>query len=174
MTTDMTTLAQKFQHKQPLAITYWEQNAHVWDAIKGQVEQQLQLIFPCQTKKVKTLSSEDFWPCDLIVTYGGTMTDVVTSLKAIERQLRSSGKVWPASLVIGSYPVEQTADLFQMILSSNWNFDVVDPDHLESLPTRVCNLIRIQEHLQELRHYDKQLQDLESEVAKLVTKLSPR
>lgn len=169
----MTTIAEKFHHQQPLALTYWEQNSLTWDAIKGQVEQQLSLIFPCETKKVKTLTDEGFWPCDLIVTYTGSMNSVVSTLKTIERQLKVSGKIWPACLVIGHYPEDQAPELIDLTLSSNWNFDVLSPEHLESLPPRIGNLIRIQDHLQELRGYDKQLQDLEAEVAKLVAKLRP-
>ena len=56
-------------------------------------------------------------------------------------------------------------------IDENWYFDVIDPDHLDSLPMRVANLLRIHDHLHELSRYEKSLADLQADVRQMQQKL---
>ncbi len=68
-------------------------------------------------------------------------------------------------------------ELWESIYKNNWYFDIIHPDHLESLPIRVANLLRIYDHLHEIHRYEKELQNLKMRMIvleKQIEKMSPR
>ncbi len=59
--------------------------------------------------------------------------------------------------------------LVEHLFADNRYIDLVHVDHLNSLPVRLLNLLRISVHLNELEQYDKRLKALEAMVENLKT-----
>lgn len=159
--------------RRKLHLNYWDQNSKTWDALKAEIESQLRLMYLCETRKVTSLDANDFYPCDLLVIYYHPPEgiDIVIDLKNLEKKVRTHEKIWIPCLLIGTIKKEDYIDVFEFIKNSNWYFDLVDPAHVSSLPIRVSNLLRMHDHLHELRRYDNELTKLEKSLVSLVGKL---
>jgi hypothetical protein len=67
-------------------------------------------------------------------------------------------------LIVAELPVNEARLLMEHAIKSNWYFDVVRPEHLDSLPVRVANLLRIHDHFHELRRNSETLDRLQDRV----------
>jgi hypothetical protein len=65
--------------------------------------------------------------------------------------------------------------MWETFYKQNWYFDILHPEHMDSLPIRLANLLRIHDHLHEIHRYERELQDLHkklSELEKNIKKMS--
>ena len=53
----------------------------------------------------------------------------------------------------------------------NWYFDILSMEHIDSMPIRVANLLRIHDHLHELERYQNTLATLNHRVDQLTLDL---
>lgn len=81
--------------------------------------------------------------------------------------IRMKAHVWIPALILATLEARQLESLLKKIVHQNWYFDIVDPQHMDSMPIRVANLIRIHDHLQELQRYDDELTVLTQRLAEI-------
>ena len=97
--------------------------------------------------------------------------EFATWLGGVRRRLVQRLGVWLPAIVLSNVGFLTLNSSLKDASGDNWYFDIVDPDHVSSLPIRVANLLRIHDHLHELRRYENVMANLEDKVSKLEGKL---
>jgi hypothetical protein len=133
---------------------------------KLKLEQELHAMVDIELVEVKGLDDPAFRPCDLLIVeaQGVSGGDFQAWLRSFQSRLVAQADIWVPSLIVADLPVQDARVLMEHAVKSNWYFDVVQPSHLESLPVRVANLLRIHDHLHELRRYSETLDRLQDRV----------
>ena len=98
--------------------------------------------------------------------------DVLSCSDRIRRHLKDNGLQNLPFLLIASPDLDVSQDFLRLSLKENWYSDLIDPHHIESLPPRLANLIRIHDHLRELARYDQVVRDLEERISKLEVEIN--
>lgn len=75
--------------------------------------------------------------------------------------------IWTPALILARVSFADLNAMLNDAVASNWYFDVVNPDHAESLPIRVANLVRMHDHLKELYRYEEAVNELVDRTEKL-------
>jgi hypothetical protein len=114
--------------------------------------------------------------CDALIIAGpNTDAAPIPWLERLSQEFSSSRiSIMTPVIVVSEWDFDQLNSLIQLVIDDNWYFDILHPDHLSSLPIRVANLIRINEHLREIETYDRLVNELENRVHKLETSLKGR
>ena len=120
-------------------------------------------------KEVKSLDDPDFSGYDILVIAAQAIPDedFPVWLKGIAKRIKSLGNIWTPALILTSIDFQILSDILAESAKENWYFDILDPQHMSSLPIRVANLIRIHDHLKELHRYEATLTTLEDKVRAL-------
>jgi len=79
-------------------------------------------------------------------------------------KMDKQSNVWIPALVLADLPFEIYTRAASEVLQTNWYFDIMHPDHMSSLPIRISNLIRMMNHLKELRNYAEKINSLSQDV----------
>ena len=80
--------------------------------------------------------------------------------------LRNNGIPIPTLVINPSHYLDIAIDIFEHI-TSNWYYDFIHPDQLNSITIRIANLLKIHDHLHELNRYEKELTTMQSDVDQL-------
>ncbi len=133
---------------------------------KLKLEIELKAMVDIELVEIKGLDDPTFLPCDLLIVeaQGVSIGDFQQWLKAFQARLVTQADIWVPSLIVAELPANEARLLMEHAVKSNWYFDVVHPEHLDSLPVRVANLLRIHDHLHELRRYSQTLDRLQDRV----------
>lgn len=70
-------------------------------------------------------------------------------------------------MLISPLSFNHLESMWEKAYKQNWYFDILHPEHMESLPIRIANLLRIQDHLHELQRYEKELTALHERITKI-------
>ena len=154
-------------------ICYLNSAPHVVDIHRASLERNLQLLFQFDVVAINGLNDPSFSPCDLLVVaaeriQGDKFTDW---LKSFANRIQRQGSIWVPALIVAEVANAVMRDLIENAVGMNWYFDIVSPDQLDSLPIRIANLLRIHDHLHELRRYSKTIQELTDTVDGLQAEL---
>ena len=152
-----------------LRVSYLDREPKYLDRYKAGFEAQLKKISDAQVVNLKSLDELDVEQCDLLVVASTLLDDdqFVVWFESLRSRLKGGKTIWIPVLFFADPGFTATLDLFNAAISENWYFDIVSPDHIQSIPLRVANLIRIHDHLKELERYALALDDIERKVAAL-------
>lgn len=156
-----------------LQIDYWNSESRYIAAGVLDLEEKLTLLGKCHIQPVETLEKLGAGRADLFVI-ACPLTDSQTFptwLSNIEKKLFYAKKIKTPTLIFADFSFETLNKVFELTLTSNWYCDLVNPKHIESLPIRIANLIRIHDHLKELEVYEKQISKLEADVSNMEKRL---
>ncbi|NDE14037.1 hypothetical protein EBZ80_03820 [bacterium] len=133
---------------------------------KIKLEQELRAMVDIELVEVKSLEDPDFRPCDLVIVEAQGVSNGAFQawLSSFQARLVAQADIWVPSLIVADISVPEARELMEHAVKSNWYFDVVQPAHIDSLPVRVANLLRIHDHLHELRRYSETLDRLQDRV----------
>jgi len=159
--------------KKHLRICYWNAEPRFVFPGKMALEKKLGLLGDVTFVELQSLDDKNFHPCDLLIIAGGNLDDEAFTkwITAVRKRVKQQGKIWTPALILASISFSTLDENLVEAVKSNWYFDVLNADHLESLPIRVANLLRIHDHLHELRRYDEQLEVLNEQVEELQRQL---
>lgn len=137
------------------------------------LELHLQELAALTINPIASLDDPAFSPCDLLVVSGVHVpqSDFVSWLRGFAHQMHQQGKVWVPAIFLADVPFRVMKQFMAEAHSMNWYFDILAPDHLSSLPIRVANLLRIHDHLHELKRYAETLDGLSLRVTTLASEL---
>lgn len=101
-------------------------------------------------------------PCDLLLVHAGSVpeADFPAWLTKFSERMERQGDIWIPAIFVAKVEWEILRDVAQKAIRMNWYFDVINPEHLSSLPVRIANLLRIHDHLHELNRYERSLNEL--------------
>ncbi len=136
-------------------------------------EKRLKLLSDLEIINLPSLEKIAFSACDLIIINCAFLSDEAfmqwfpkTSEK-ITKQLNIS----VPTIFLARIDFAILDKMWQSAYQSNWYFDIIHPEHLESLPIRVATLLRIHDHLHEMQRYELEIGLLKKEVVDIQQKL---
>ncbi|MDD9951955.1 MAG: hypothetical protein OXT67_10375 [Zetaproteobacteria bacterium] len=95
-------------------------------------------------------------------------------LRRLELELNSTRTVPLPALILADIHFAEQVFMWRLAVQSNWYFDVVTEQNLDSIPLRMANLVRIHDHLYESRRYQETLAELTEQVSALERKLAQK
>lgn len=133
------------------------------------VEQQLKNLGSIQLIYLKSLDDPAFHPCDLLVLTANYIEEenFETWLKGVESRLNRQGGIKVPAVIYANVGLAVQRELLQWSVASNWYFDIVDPNHLTSLPIRMANFLRLHDHLHEVTRMQQSVESLTERVSSL-------
>ncbi|MEY4631735.1 MAG: hypothetical protein RIQ81_1855 [Pseudomonadota bacterium] len=133
---------------------------------KLKLEQALKAMVDIDLVEVSAMDDPKFLPCDLLIleSQGVPEENFQQWLTGFQRRLVAQADIWIPAVIVADLPVARARSMMEDAVKSNWYFDVVTPAHIDSLPLRVANLLRIHDHLHELRRYSETLDRLQDRV----------
>ncbi len=148
------------------AICAWDLDPKRSDTNKLNLERFLKLLPSVTMRKVKGLEDPDFLPCDLAVVYAWHLNQIELKswLENFEKRWKKQGAIWIPALIVSPLEIGELLGTMEDIWASNWYFDIIHPDHLQSLPVRIANLLRIHDHLNELHRYEEELSRMQQSI----------
>jgi len=155
-------------NKRQLRVCYWDSEKRITGATKAALEMYLGKLGGVDLVPLNSLNDEAFSPCDLLILTAehvpaASFGNWLTSMQAkIQRQR----DIWTPALIMAQVDFSDLQEIFPWSIKANWYFDIIRADHLESLPIRVANLLRIHDHLHELKRYNEQLRTLDERMKK--------
>jgi hypothetical protein len=158
-----------------LRVKYFVADKRFVDADRMLLEKNLRRISDVKLSEIKSIEAADFLPCDLLVVAAKNVAaiDFKKWLTGFRKRVHNEGNIWVPALILTEVEFEDLRDILLEAVNENWYFDVMHADHMASLPIRVANLLKINDHLHELDRYEKALADLGEKVMKLESQLSP-
>jgi hypothetical protein len=156
-----------------LDIRYWNAESRIVDSEVMALEKQLSKLGEVKVESVPSLDHERFTVCDLLIVAAQKIPDEDFNswLEKLGNRIESLGRIWVPVLVLANTSFDNLNSIMVKAAKQNWYFDVIAPDHLDSLPIRVANLIRIHDHLRELYRYESTLETLEKKIKTLESEI---
>lgn len=156
-----------------LHVCYWDSESRFSSAEKMQLEQGLRRLADLDFAEIKTLNDPKFSKADLLIIAAQHVQDEQFSkwLEKLVQNMHHPSSIWVPALIVSPIGFDEASDALRKYLHKNWYFDTVRPDHFDSIPIRIANLVRIHDHLKELRRYDEQLKNLAMQMDQLEQRL---
>lgn len=160
--------------RRKLRVTYWNSQSRVVDTELAVFEKYLARLGDVNLVPIDSLDDPAFSPSDLLIVAATKIPDdqFVTWLKAMIKKISERGQIWTPCIFTSELQFDDLVDILPVAVEENWYFDIVSPAQFLSLPIRVANLLRIHDHLHELRRYEDILNDLQAKIDSLETRVS--
>ncbi len=159
-----------------LRICYFNASPNIIDASLMHLEKRLKLLGEIEIYTLKRMDDPELNPCDLLIIAAQQIPDEEFSrwLAGIGNKMHRQGNIWVPALIVADITFSILQQVLEQAVKMNWYFDIINEKHFDSLPIRVANLLRIHDHLHELKRYEmtldglsKKADSLSSEFAKL-------
>jgi hypothetical protein len=169
----MTSSATVFTHRK-IRLRYWNCEPKVLDSHRMSLEIHLRRLGELETAQVPSLEDDLVKEADLLVIGAHLVEEEHFSrwLRSIRKRLLAQGAIWTPVLVLSECTFDGLLEMLLESIADNWYFDIIAPRHMSSLPIRVANLLRMHDHLQELRRYSNALDEITRRVHVLEKQLS--
>lgn len=157
-----------------LRFCYWAVESRLVDGERMTLEQHLKRLGDVTVEPIKSLDAPGAGPYDLLIVAAQRVPvkDFPIWLAGFRRRIQSLGMVWTPALILAGVDFAVLQEIWPEVTKENWYFDILDPSHVASLPIRVANLLRIHDHLHELKRYAAALDDVTAKVQDLEAKVS--
>ena len=131
-----------------------------------QLQTYLSLLGELSIDRIQSISEARTPPFDLLITSATHLSaqQFCSWIEGFAIQMQSKGLIWTPAIILAKFNFDELSDIFHLAAQHNWYFDIISPDHLDSLPTRTANLLRIRDHLRELGVYNETLNELTRQV----------
>jgi len=144
----------------------------------AKAEQTLRSIFDVTWKEYRTLDEIDGSDAEILLVLAHELDDADFKqwLDGFEKRRTDPRKIWIPVAFVMQMSAKLQSQLLRRVFETNWYFDLIAIDHIDSLAIRVANLLRMKDHLLELRKYSDevvQLSDQVSEMEKVLKTLKP-
>ncbi len=156
-----------------LRVCYWNAEAKIVDAEKADLEKHLKRLGDVKIDVVKALEAPEASLADLLIVSAQKLSgkDFPAWLQGFRKRIQAKGAIWTPALILADVSFDVLSEILVEVTADNWYFDVVAPQHLASLPIRVANLLRIHDHLHELKRYSAALDDINVKVKMLESQM---
>ena len=159
-----------------LKLGLWSADARVVTGDIVDLEKRLSAIGEISIAKLQNL--DDAGNYDVVMMIASIIPEDEFSgwIKKLIKKFQDGQKIWTPAIVFSKVSADVQTELMELAFLENWYFDVVHPEHLDSLPVRMSNLLRIHDHLKEMDTYQKRVEAMELQLEALsaeVEKLRP-
>ena len=146
-----------------LKVGYFNPDNKIIDRFKLEVETYLKYMFEVQITEFHEMLGSDLSIYDLILADARFVeTNFFLSwLKQFSKKMKTNKNIWTPALIMSQLTFEEETKIFKEVYFENWYFDIVQEQHISSIPIRMANLMRSSEHLKELIRYQDILESLQ-------------
>ncbi|SME89485.1 hypothetical protein [Pseudobacteriovorax antillogorgiicola] len=164
----------KTQQQRKRRLCYWDSQKKSVGAVKLNFERHLRFLPEFDLVTLKALDDEKFAPCDLLIISAEDIPseDFSQWLQGINKRIVNQGQIWTPALIFSETDFVDLSSEIHDFADNNWYFDILNPLHLESMPIRVANLLRIHDHLHELWRYKDQLDTMQEQINEIEKRLN--
>ena len=158
-----------------LNATFLNVSQKILDTQRLLIEKKIQAISSeLNIKTIRSLEEVKNSPCDLLIVAANHIPEEEFNkwLSSFSLKIETQGYIWIPALIISQACFPTLMDVLSKAVQMNWYFDIVHENHLDSIPIRVANLLRIHDHLHELNRYESSLDQLSKEIEMLKSSLS--
>ena len=137
-------------------------------------EKRLKLISNVELVQFSTLERvKESGPCDLLIFNAVHLDDAafLQWFPKMQSKIPNPSEIRTPTLFLSKIEFTVLENLWEDAYKSNWYFDILDPEHIESIPIRVANLLRMHDHLHEIKRYETELVSMKKRLDSLEEKL---
>jgi len=169
-----------FQNRR-MRVCTWAATPGFASAASAALDQQLRQLIQVELVKLKSLDDPAVTPADLLIISAEGLDDehFAEWVKGVSSRIPKTHSIPVPAIIFNAVSAPVQRELLRWAVDANWYFDIVNPDHLSSLPVRVANFLRLHDHLHEVRRMSEvssslaqRVQDMEQEL-QLLLKGSP-
>ncbi len=167
-------MSQNVFKNRKLRLCYYSTNPKTINLNRYNLEKRLEMLgAEIEIKHLTSIDNKTLTPCDLLVIDAARIPQDAFKdwLLTLTSRLTGQNNIWIPALIFAKYSFASLADSLAKVYEMNWYFDLIDPDHLDSIPIRIANLLRIHDHLHELNRYNTRIYDLTLETEGLRAQL---
>lgn len=152
-----------------LRVCYFNASPNIVDANQLNLEQKLMALGDLQIDTLESINDPSFAPCDLLIIAAQKIPEeeFTNWLTGLSQKLQKQGNIWVPVLIVANPSYLILQQVLEQAIKMNWYFDIINEHHFGSLPIRVANLLRIHDHLHELKRYESTLDELSKKVESL-------
>lgn len=152
-----------------LRVCVWNPTPSMVSASLGHIETELKRLASLQLVTLKALDDPQMLPCDLLVATALYIDEEMFPewLKGVEGRLTRQGGIRVPMIIFAKVSEPVQRGLLRAAVESNWYFDIINPEHVSSLPMRAANFLRLHDHLHEIKRMDEELRNLTQKVLTL-------
>jgi hypothetical protein len=160
------------QSKPKRIVGIYDPEKRVLNRTKLAIEHAIKRISEVEFISLPSLKPEDISSCDVSIICGPNDTALTRPwLEKLVQQFSQPQLIRQPVVILSSWNLEQLSEILNFTIQQNWYFDIINPDHIASLPIRLANLIRLHDHLKELANYDRIVRELSDKVQELEANL---
>ena len=165
-------LNSKLASKTP-RILYVNPTPQVISALNQLSEKYLSWLADVDIENLSSLSQAKNKPFDLIIynAFGVPDDKLSTWLHNISKQILTHNQVLVPTIILSKLGFNDLNKMLSSIYKDNWYIDILHPDHINSLPIRIANLLKIHDHLHETQRLQKELEDIHIQISKFEKQL---
>lgn len=152
-----------------LRVCVWNPTPAMAGASLAQMEAELKKLGTVQLVPLKSLDDPTLLPCDLLVITATYIEEEAFAqwIHGVEARIARQVGIKIPTVICATISAAVQRPLLRAAVESNWYFDIVDPEHISSLPIRVANFLRLHDHLHEVQRMQAVVADLNSRVENL-------
>ena len=149
-----------------MRVCSWNATPGFISAASAALDQQLRQLVQVEMVPLKSLDDQAASPCDLLIISAEGMDEEKFPIwvKSISARIPRAHGIPAPALIFGVVGATVQRELLRWAVEGNWYFDIVDPDHVMSLPVRAANFLRVHDHLHEVRRMSETTQALDQKV----------
>ena len=159
--------------KSKIRVSIWNPTPYLVNSSLLLMEKKINSIFDLEIKNITALEDVGLAPCDLLVCAALGIEDEMfeTWLRGIVLRIPHQNGIAIPVVVLSRFEIEKEFNLFHWVVSQNCYFDIVNPDHFESVGIRIANFLRFHDHLHEISRMNGLVDSLHDRVQLLEKQL---
>ena len=108
-------------------------------------------------------------PWDLMILNASHLKDepFLQWLKGLINKIEGKPEALTPALILSRTNFDSLSEIWGFAYEKNCYFDIMHPEHMDSLPIRVGNLLKFHDHIRELHRYETELEAIKQRLSKL-------
>jgi hypothetical protein len=157
-----------------MRVCSWEASPGFISSATAALDQQLRQLIQVELVKLKALDDQAALPCDLLIISAEGIDEehFEAWIRSISSRIPRAHSIPVPAIIFGIVPAHIQRELLRWAVDGNWYFDIVEPDHVSSLPVRVANFLRLHDHLHEVRRMTEASEVLTKRVQEMELQLN--
>ena len=158
-------------------ICYINSDTKTFEASIAFFEKRLTNITNLEISQYSSLEfAKNSGPCDLLIFNSTHLSDLDFAqwFSKILPKIPAQHNIPAPTVFVSTLDFQSLEKIWENAYKNNWYFDIVHPDHMESLPIRIATLLRIHDHLHEVRRYEEDLTKMKQRMLFLEQRLEKK
>lgn len=150
-----------------LRVCYVNYDTKILQAEVHALEEKLKQLKDVEIISLSSIEGNDLSTYNLLIFNAISLNDdnFIKWLPTISQKITQKLHIQIPTIFLSHLAFSGLNKIWEQTYAKNWYFDIIHPDHLESIPIRMANLLRIYDHLQEIKKYEREIKTMQKEVA---------